>query len=105
MKLDRPPEGHLQPEELAELVERTRQSDLIAGPRLPGSPLGSNPPEWGSSLHPHLAQCSTCLERLQSMAAFDDQFENLKSPVPAPPEPDCPDASVWREIAVALTPS
>lgn len=39
------------------------------------------------------------------MAGFDAQFANLKSDFPAPPHPDCPDSSVWREIAVALTPS
>ena len=105
MNLDRSPERHLEPEELAELVERTRQRKSISGPRSPGSPLGSRPPGLGSNLHPHLAECPTCLERLQSMSAFDAQLENLKSPVPAPSGLDCPDANVWREIAVALMPS
>jgi CHAT domain-containing protein len=46
-----------------------------------------------------------CLERFQNMAAFDDQLDRLKSALPSPPQPDCPESTVWREIAAAVTPS
>src|SRR5215470_9003583 len=101
MNLELPPEGHLQPEELAELVERTRQSESVSGPRPPGSPLGPHPPGWFSDLHPHLAQCLSCLERVRRMVAFDAQFEDLKASASGASGPDCPAANVWREIVAA----
>ena len=105
MSLNRSREDHLQPEELAELLERNRQMSSSLGPTAPGSPLGSIPSSWGSDLHPHLAQCLSCRERLQTMSAFDAQLESLRSDHPAAAGGDCPDPDVWRQIAVALTPS
>ncbi len=106
MTLDRSPEEHLQPTELAELIEaKGSAAEESLGPTAPGSPLGSILPGWGKDLHPHLAKCSLCLERLQHMAGMDRQLESLKNAIPIPPSPGCPEPTVWREIAVALTPS
>ena len=104
MNLDLSPEDHLQPLELAELLERIRRrEELSAGsaPLLSGSISASQ----AGDLHPHLAHCLICLEHFQNMAAFDNQLESLKSAPSTPRGADCPEATVWRQIAVALTPS
>ncbi len=93
--MDEQPNGHIGTEELAKLLEQSRQraeSVLDA-----------------SALHPHLAACPACREQFEQLASLDRQLDRqLKGMRPAESPQrrgDCPDPEVWREIACGLTPT
>ena len=89
--MDEQPNGHIGTEELAKLLEQSRQCAESA--------LDA------SALHPHLAACPACREQFEQLASLDSQLKSTR-PAGSPQRPgDCPDSGVWREIAGGLTPT
>ena len=86
---------HIGSEELPGLLEEFRR-------------LGNPSLDLGE-IHRHLTICSTCREQFEELAALDRQL--LERPLmtmqpneSAPRSGDCPDATIWRDIAGGLTP-
>ena len=88
--MERGSRDHIDPIELARLLEETRnRSESCVDP---------------AAQHPHLAFCLFCKEQFQNLASFDRQLESLKPARPGQRQADCPDAAVWRDMAGGLTP-
>ncbi len=81
---------HLEPSQLARLLEQSRQR-LVTSPDL-------------ADLHPHLAACWICRQQYEEAALLDRQLKALMFPQSASRQSDCPAESVWREIAGGVTP-
>jgi CHAT domain-containing protein len=88
--LDRAPDLHLQPQELAELYEQARQH-------------ADSPPE-ATEVHPHLASCSVCRELFQELSVVERRLGDLRSTQPGPRQAACPEPSAWYEIVAGVTP-
>lgn len=88
--MDRAPDLHLPPQELAELYEQAR--------RQADSPLDA------AEVHPHLAACSVCRELFHQLLLVDSRLAGLRSAQPEPRQPQCPDSSAWYEIAAGVAP-
>jgi len=82
------PSEHIDPEELARLLEDRRA----------GSATQANS-------HPHFADCESCREQFEELASLDRQLTGLRPAESAPRRDDCPSRDVWREIAGGLMPS
>lgn len=87
------PHQHLEMPELANLLERSRQS-----------PSAELRPE---DTHPHFAVCGTCREQFESLSGLDQELQRQLRSVPgsdaAAFSAECPGAEVWSEIAGGLT--
>src|ERR1700691_1813928 len=84
------PDEHIPNAELAKLLEKSR------GRREPVLDR--------SDVHPHLAGCPACRQQFEELVLLDRQLKSMRMAEPALLEGDCPDPSVWREIAGGLTP-
>jgi CHAT domain-containing protein len=82
--LNEKPNQHIGPEELAKLLERARCG---AGSQAENG---------------HLSVCSTCREQFEELAALDRQFKHLRPVQSVQQSGDCPQATVWCEIAAGL---
>ncbi len=91
--MDRNPNGHLEAAELAKLLEESRQRAESA--------------VHASDLHAHLAACPACRKQFEELASLDGnlsrQMKGERPAESAPRDGDCPQPSVWREIAGGLT--
>jgi CHAT domain-containing protein len=81
---------HLSTTELADLVEAVRQR----GPSIPRP----------KDLNPHLAACPACRDQFEELVLLDRQLQKLRSSEPALHQADCPDPTLWREIAAGVMP-
>ena len=86
--MDEEPNQHIGPAELATLLEEAR--------------CGAGNGLETVSLHRHLATCSTCSEQFEELAALDRQFKHLSPVQSVQRSRECPQATVWREIAAGL---
>ncbi len=98
------PNQHIGPTELAKLLEGARcRAENRAENR--EESRAESPGEDGLDavdLHRHLAVCSTCREQFEELAALDRQFKHLRPVQSVQRSGDCPQATVWREIAAGL---
>src|SRR3984893_12867781 len=80
--------------ELAKLLEESRR-------RAESAPDAAD-------MHPHLAACPACREQFEDLALLDRQLDRqmkgMRPAESAPPQGDCPDPALWREIAGGMTP-
>lgn len=88
--MDRAVNQHLSATELAELAEAVRQR----GPSIAKA----------EDVNPHFAVCPACRDRFEQHVLLDRRLEKLKSSEPALHQADCPDSTLWREIAAGVTP-
>jgi len=86
--LERNPNEHIGPAELARLLEESRWR------------TGSVD---AAETHPHLAACTSCRQQFDELLALDRQLKNTISGDSPSPHGDCPGNDVWREVAGGLT--
>lgn len=79
---------HIEPAELAKLLEEARCRT--------GNGVET------VDMHRHLTVCSTCRAQFEELAALDRQFKHLRPVQSVQWSGDCPQATVWREIAAGL---
>lgn len=82
------PIEHIDPAELARLLENARQ-------RIDSAPSAAG-------MHPHLAECATCREQFEELASLDRQIRNTRLNGHGECDSDCPSPAVWREVAGGL---
>ncbi len=83
--------SHVGTEELAKLLEESRrQVESVLDPY---------------DIHPHFAGCSTCREQFEELASLDRQLMSVRPVESAPRQGNCPNESVWNEIAGGLIPA
>ena len=87
------PNQHLEMPELANLLERSRQS----------SSAEFRPEE----AHPHFALCGACREQFESLAGLDRELKSQLGSLQGSESPalaaECPGVEVWNEIAGGVT--
>ena len=86
--MERNPNEHIGPAELARLLEESRWR------------TGSVD---AAETHPHLAACTSCRQQFDELLALDRQLKNTISGDSPSPHGDCPGNDVWREVAGGLT--
>jgi CHAT domain-containing protein/cytochrome c-type biogenesis protein CcmH/NrfG len=82
---------HLGAAELARLLEETR--------------MDADAARKAVALFPHLAQCDSCREQFEELAALDRQLKSLRPAKSNQPGSACPEPEVWRDIASSPTPA
>jgi CHAT domain-containing protein/tetratricopeptide (TPR) repeat protein len=82
---------HLGPADLARLLEETR--------------VHADGARNAVALFPHLADCDSCREQFEELAALDRQLKSLQPAKSNQPGSACPEPGVWRDIASSPTPA
>jgi len=57
------------------------------------------------ALTPHLVDCESCREQFEELSSLDRQLKNMRPAKVEQRAGECPDATVWREIAGSPTPA
>lgn len=55
-----------------------------------------------SSLHPHLAVCSACRDKLEELVSLERQLKGMLVSLHKQGQDGCPDVSVWSAVALGL---